>query len=124
VDHRSIKILSGGGKMKRILAAVGLAAVAALFLGVQGVSADAGKGSTGKQEFEKHCAMCHPEGGNIINAKKTLHGKDLKANNISKPEDIVKVMRNPGPGMTKFDKKTISDKEAMEIAKYILKAFK
>jgi cytochrome c6 len=68
--------------------------------------------------------MCHPEGGNIINAKKTLHGKDLKANNISKPEDIVKVMRNPGPGMTKFDKKTISDKEAMEIAKYILKAFK
>jgi cytochrome c6 len=33
-------------------------------------------------------------------------------------------MRNPGPGMTKFDKKTISDKEARAIADYILKTFK
>jgi cytochrome c6 len=33
-------------------------------------------------------------------------------------------MRNPGPGMTKFDKKEISDKEAKAIAEYVLKTFK
>ncbi|MBP2679434.1 MAG: cytochrome c, class, partial [Deltaproteobacteria bacterium] len=37
---------------------------------------------------------------------------------------IVGKMRNPGPGMTRFDTKTISDKDAKEIAQYILKAFK
>jgi cytochrome c6 len=33
-------------------------------------------------------------------------------------------MRNPGPGMTKFDEKIISTKEAQAIAEYILKTFK
>jgi cytochrome c6 len=33
-------------------------------------------------------------------------------------------MRNPGPGMTKFEASTIPDKDAMEIARYILKTFK
>jgi cytochrome c6 len=33
-------------------------------------------------------------------------------------------MRNPGPGMNKFDEKTIPDKEAKMIADYILKTFK
>jgi cytochrome c6 len=33
-------------------------------------------------------------------------------------------MRNPGPGMTTFDEKTIPDKQAKEIAEYILKSFK
>jgi hypothetical protein len=33
-------------------------------------------------------------------------------------------MRNPGPGMTRLDEKTIPDKDAMEIARYILEAFK
>ena len=33
-------------------------------------------------------------------------------------------MRNPGEGMTKFDAKTISDKDAKAIAEYVLKTFK
>jgi len=33
-------------------------------------------------------------------------------------------MRSPGPGMTKFDAKTIPDKEAKAIADYILRTFK
>jgi cytochrome c6 len=33
-------------------------------------------------------------------------------------------MRNPGPAMTMFDEKTLSDKEANAIAQYILKTFK
>jgi cytochrome c6 len=33
-------------------------------------------------------------------------------------------MRKPSPGMTAFDVKTIPDKDAKEIAEYIIKTFK
>ena len=77
----------------------------------------------GKKEFETHCAACHKDGGNIINPAKTLKKADREANGINSASDIVKIMRNPGPGMTKFDKKTIPDKEAKAIAEYIIKTF-
>ncbi len=80
--------------------------------------------SVGEREFLEHCAVCHPQGGNIINPEKTLHEKVLKANGIVKPADIVAKMRNPGPSMTQFDTKTIPDNTATEIAEYILKTFK
>ena len=54
---------------------------------------------------------------------KTLHKKDRDANNVKTPQDIINKMRNPGPGMTQFDKKTISDKDAKKIADYIIKTF-
>lgn len=79
---------------------------------------------TGEALFKKHCAVCHPDGGNIINANKTLKASDLKKNGVKGAAGIVKSMRTPGTGMTKFDKKTISDKDAKAIAAYILKAFK
>jgi mono/diheme cytochrome c family protein len=79
---------------------------------------------TGEELFKQHCAVCHPDGGNIINAKKPLNRKALAANNITKPEDIVKNMRNPGPGMNKFDEATVSDKDATAIAEYVLNTFK
>ncbi len=78
----------------------------------------------GEAEFKEHCALCHPDGGNIVNPKKTLLKKDREANNIRTEADIIRTMRKPGPGMTTFDEKTLSDHEAKEIAKYILKAFK
>ena len=78
----------------------------------------------GKKEFEEYCAGCHPDGGNTINAQKPLHSKSLKANGVKSEKDIIAKMRNPGPGMTRFDDKTISNKEATAIAKYIMKAFK
>lgn len=84
----------------------------------------AGAKNWGEKEFKEHCTMCHPDGGNIINPKKTLHAKDLEANNVKTESDIVKLMRKPGPGMTPFDEKTVTNKEAQEIAKYILKTFK
>jgi cytochrome c6 len=77
----------------------------------------------GEALFKLNCAVCHPDGGNIINPAFTLHKNDLEAHNITKPVQIVEKMRNPGPGMTKFDKKTISDNDAKEIAEYILKTF-
>ena len=87
-------------------------------------SAEKASNDAGATEFKEHCAICHPEGGNIINPKKTLHKGDREANNVSTEADIIKIMRNPGPGMTAFDQKTISDGEAKDIAKYILKTFK
>ena len=77
----------------------------------------------GEVKFKEQCAVCHPNGGNIINPKKTLMKASREVNNIKTAADIIKNMRNPGPGMTKFDEKTISNADAQAIADYILKIF-
>lgn len=100
-----------------ILLAVGLSATAGFCDTKKGERID------GKREFEEHCAVCHPDGGNTINSLKPLSRKLLKANGIKSAKDIIAKMRNPGPGMTRFDEKTISDKEGKAIAEYILKTF-
>jgi cytochrome c6 len=79
---------------------------------------------TGEQLYKQYCAACHPDGGNTINPKKTLHGKELAENKITTPEDIAKVMRNPGPGMNKFYEATIPDKDAKLIGDYVLTTFR
>ncbi|MGC1454202.1 MAG: c-type cytochrome [Nitrospirota bacterium] len=93
------------------------------FVGTMAYAEKATK-NPGEAEFKEHCALCHPDGGNIINPKKTLLKRDREANSIRNEADIVRIMRKPGPGMTPFDEKTISDNEAKEIAEYIFKAFK
>ena len=85
--------------------------------------AQKGSPNSGMSLFEANCKVCHPDGGNIINPAKTLHKKDRMANNVKTEADIVNKMRNPGPGMTKFDEKTITDKDAHIIAAYIIKTF-
>lgn len=80
--------------------------------------------SPGEQAFLKNCAVCHPNGGNIIESDDTLGKKVMAAKGIRTPADIVGKMRKPGPGMTQFDAKTIPDAEAKAIAEYILKTFK
>ncbi len=91
---------------------------------VAGIARRSAAASPGEEGFKNHCAVCHPDGGNVVNSQKTLHKKDLDANNVKTPDGIVKLMRNPGPGMPKFDEKAIPDKEAKEIAEYVLKTFK
>jgi cytochrome c6 len=114
--------------MKQIVAA--LMSVACIFLLITIVSSEespkksAEESKAAEELFKHNCAVCHPDGENVINKDKTLHKKDLDEHGIKKPADIVKLMRNPGPGMKRFDEKTISDKDAIEIAKYILKTFK
>lgn len=87
---------------------------------------------TGEALFKTNCSSCHPQGGNILNPKKTLSRKDREANNIMTVADIINKMRNPGPvpthpqewaGMKMFDKDKITDSEARKIAEYILTAF-
>ena len=101
----------------------------ALFLPAKEASAE----KTGESLFKEHCSVCHPDGSNILNPRKTLFSKDLEANNIKTAADLVKKMRNPGPfpthpqewaGMKMFDEKTISDDDALKIADYILKTFR
>jgi mono/diheme cytochrome c family protein len=80
--------------------------------------------ATGEALFRQLCAVCHPDGGNTINPKKTLHRKNREANGVETAEDIIIKMRMPGPGMTKFDEHTIPDKDAKAIAEYVMKTFK
>jgi cytochrome c6 len=108
--------------MKKTFVLLSLIALASLAFGASGVAKESEK--KGEALFKQHCSPCHPDGGNIINPQKTLHKKSREANGVKKAADIVNKMRNPGPGMTKFDEKTIPDKDAKEIAEYILKAFK
>ena len=105
--------------------------IAGISLLTLGVFASAGYADTksggkteGKKEFEEHCAACHKDGGNIVTPTKTLSKKDREANGVKSAKDIIAKMRKPGPGMTAFDSKTISDKDAKAIAGYILKTFK
>ena len=80
--------------------------------------------ASGEELFKQHCAACHPDGGNIIKPQKTLHKSALAKDGIKDWKGIVKSMRSPGDGMSKFDAKTISDKDAKAIAEYVLKTFK
>lgn len=77
----------------------------------------------GEPAFLKNCIACHADGGNEVNPVKTLSRADLKRNGILTPDDIVRLMRNPGPGMLKFDPATLSDEDARTIAEYILATF-
>lgn len=107
---------------KAAIVAMTMAMVCLYFLSVGSKEGTAGK--SGEAMFKEHCAVCHPDGGNIVTPTKTLKKKDLAANNIRTEADIIKTLRKPGPGMNKFDEKTISDSDAAEIAKYILKTFR
>lgn len=109
----------------KVWAKVGVLAVSVtLAVPAAGLYAAENKESHGAKLFERHCASCHPNGGNIINPAYTLHKKDRDAHGVKTVKDIVGKMRKPGPGMTVFDAKTLPDKDAGEIAEYIVKTFK
>jgi cytochrome c6 len=108
----------------KTLAKLGVLVVSVCLVLPAALNAAEKKESAGAKLFQQHCAACHPGGGNIIKPAMTLHKKDLDANGVKTAKDIVGKMRNPGPGMTRFDAKTVSDKDAQEIAAYILQAFK
>src|SRR6266568_976695 len=80
----------------------------------------AADGPSGEEVFKARCATCHRGGGNIIRKDKTLNRKDMEANNIRSEEEIVKLIRTPGPGMPKLDEKSLPDGEARAVARYIL----
>jgi cytochrome c6 len=108
--------------MKKLLAVtVGVLSLGLLF--TAGLAIESKNSNDGANGFKEFCASCHPDGGNIIDPKKTLYKKSLEANGYSKPADIILKMRNSGVKMPKFDTNKISDSKAKEIAEYILKTF-
>lgn len=84
----------------------------------------AATGLTGEQLFQQHCAACHPNGGNTITPAKTISKKAMaERGTVKTVDDVVKAMRNPGPGMNKFDQAMISDDDAKMIAEYMFATF-
>jgi len=88
-----------------------------------GSTAQATSHKNGENGFKEHCAVCHPAGGNIIKPDHSLLRRDREKHGIKSARDIVRIMRKPGEGMIAFDKNIISDKQAKEIADYIIKTF-
>jgi len=102
---------------------VALAMVGAALLPVLSAHCSEGTLEKGKTAFLHNCIACHADGGNEVNPEKTFSRADLQRNNIHTPADIVRIMRNPGPGMLKFGTATLSDEDANAIAEYILATF-
>jgi cytochrome c6 len=98
------------------------------FVGISGLVtagfAEVRDSRTGEELFKENCALCHPDGKNIINPEKSLWKKDREANNIFNKADIVYTMRHPGKGMTFWSASTLPDSEAEKIADYIMTTFK
>lgn len=103
--------------------AVALAMVGAVVLPALSAHCSDEALAKGKAAFQQNCIACHADGGNEVNPEKTFSKADLQRNNIRTPEDIVRIMRNPGPGMLKFDVATLSDENAHALAEYILATF-
>jgi cytochrome c6 len=80
-------------------------------------------GPDGKALFALHCESCHKDGGNLINPGKTLSRADREAGGITTADDIVKLMRNPGPGMPRFDDSTLTKEQARAVAEYVIQSF-
>ncbi|MDA8174072.1 MAG: cytochrome c [Nitrospiraceae bacterium] len=95
----------------------------ALFAAIAFSSAALAKGPSGAALFQKNCAMCHSNGGNVMKPGYSLHKKDMKTNAVKSEADIVKLIRHPGPGMPAFNEDKLSDAEANAIAKYIMKTW-
>jgi cytochrome c6 len=78
----------------------------------------------GEELFKQYCAPCHPDGGNVSDPERSLRGSALRSHHITKPRDIVHIMRTPMSRMISFDAATLSDKDATAIADYVLYTFK
>jgi cytochrome c6 len=107
--------------MKKRSRGISMAAITLMILAGACYAKDSGV--SGEDLFKQHCAPCHSGGGNVVNLGYTLHKKDMKKHGVTKKQNIIEKMRHPGPGMTAFDKNTISDKDAEKIAEYVLKTF-
>ena len=80
---------------------------------------------SGRSLFEKHCAVCHPQGGNAVNPNKTLRANYLAANGITTADSLVKYMLNPGPSMPRLvhEDRELTKEQAGSIAAYIIEIF-
>jgi cytochrome c6 len=78
----------------------------------------------GEELFKQYCSSCHPDGGNVSDPERSLRGSALRSHHITRPRDIVRIMRTPISRMISFDAATLSDNDATAIADYVLYTFK
>jgi cytochrome c6 len=78
--------------------------------------------ASGRGLFEKHCAVCHPAGGNVVNQNKTLRMQHLAEGGLNTADALVRYMLNPGTGMPRLvhENREITVQQARGIAAYIL----
>jgi len=88
-----------------------------------GTSTPGKKVDVGKMLFEQHCAICHPDGRNLIRPEKTLVRERLEKVGLSTTGALVTLMRHPGPGMKTFPPETLTNEEVTAIARYVLETF-
>lgn len=100
----------------------GIAAVALLLI-VASAGTGMAKENRGEALFREKCAGCHPDGDNTVNDK-TLKRKDMVRANLKSGNDIVRFLRANSTAMPKYDKKELPDRDAREIAGYILRTFR
>ena len=87
-------------------------------------SIEQGQMPDGEALYKQFCASCHPDGGNVNDPKMNLHGAAMRANRITTPDDVVRIMRTPISRMIRFDAAMLPDREARAIGEYVLKTFK
>lgn len=85
-----------------------------------GIGQGTGKGKTGREEFQKNCTPCHPDGGNVIKREKPMKESKKLANFNT----FLAWIRNPVQTMPTFPPSQISDKQARELYDYIVRAAK
>ena len=78
---------------------------------------------TGEELFKQFCATCHPDGGNVSDPQRNLRRLTLQDHHITRPEDVIRIMRHPIARMITFDQSTLSEQDARAIAEYVLTAF-
>ncbi|MGD0276412.1 MAG: cytochrome c [Syntrophales bacterium] len=84
--------------------------------------AESNKSADGERLYAKHCASCHPNGGDIINPSIPVIGSPM----LKSQEIFTKFNRNPlrpdgSKGiMPAFSKENISDQDMMQIYQYII----
>jgi len=104
--------------------AVGFFLAVGILAASAGAFAEESSNDVGATKFKQLCAMCHPNGENTITPKKTLHAAVRESNGVKTADDIIKLMRNPGPRMTIYNEKIMPQKDAEAIADYVMRTFK
>ena len=77
-------------------------------------------GSAGANEvFDKNCASCHKDGGNIMNPDKTLSKESLEANGANSV-DAVKTLVSDGKAPMPAFKGKLDDAQIDEVSAFVI----
>ena len=106
--------------MKKILAMLIIIAAFMCSFVISAFTQDSAPGSSGEVLLKENCAVCHPNGGNIVNPNKPLKG----AQTLNTFETFLSWIRKPVQPMPPFPSSKISDQQAKELYDYLLKETK